>query len=251
MRIRLAFSVAAACVVLTLAPAARADAAALKQAGDEAFDARRLDEAARSYEASWSEKHDPSVLYNLARTYEAMGRHADALDRLQRFSDTAPFELRKRVPRLDGMLAVYRTRVATLEIHSNVAGARVIVGSTIVGTTTDEPSTIKVNAGAATIEISKEGFRSWTQEIALEGGRVNEVHATLEPKAEPRRVVVSPRAPSAPAAEAGPVYTRWWFWVGAGAVVAAAGVAVFVALTTERTPADGTLGTIVAPLVTF
>lgn len=258
MTIRRASEIAVILAVLAFAPNASADAAALKQQADEAYDARRYDDAARAYEASWNEKHDPSVLYNLARTYEALARHPEALERLQRFAESAPFEVRKKVPRLDGMLAVYRTRVATLEVTANVAGARVIVRNTIVGETTDGTATIKVNAGTAIIEVAKDGYRSWRKEMTFEGAASTDVHAKLEKKSltsqEDLEASPSPRAPLQPAAPASadsPLYTQWWFWAGTGALVAVASVLVVVAVTTERDAPPGSLGTVSGPLVTW
>lgn len=251
MTIRFASSGALVLAALAFAPPAFADAGALKHAADEAYDARRFDEAARSYEAAWNEKHDPSLLYNLARTYESLGRHPEALDRLQRFADTAPFELRKRVPRLDGMLAVFRTRVSTLLVESNVAGARVIVRNTIVGQTTVPTSPIKVNAGPAAVEITKEGYRPWAKELTLDGGVETKLEAMLDKKEDYEAPRLPPDARTEPAA---PVYTRWWFWTATGAAaLVLTTIVLYVAVSTEGPPPVGNLGagTVSAPLVSF
>lgn len=253
-------SVCSALLVATLAPGvAHADAADLKRTADEAYDSHRYDAAARAYEASYAEKKEPSVLYNLARTYEALGRHPEALDRLQRFSDTAPFETRRRVPKLDGLLEVYRTRVATLDVRSNVSGARIIVRNVIVGETTTQPMKVAVNAGSATIEVSKAGYSPWTRTLTLEGAAVTLVDAKLEEKsatttaAAPVTYVPESPPPSTP------LYKNVWLWAGVGAVVlVTTTVILFVAFNTERAPDRGTLGpgtTVVTrslpPLVTF
>lgn len=240
----------AACLAFT--SVARADGADLKRAADDAFDAHRYDEAAQKYEESYAEKHDPSVLYNLARTYETLGKYPEALDRLHRFNDSAMFETRKKVPKLDSLLALYRSRVATLEVTSNVTGARVIVRNIIVGETAAEPKKFQVNAGSGTVEVSKDGYRTWKRVCALEGAQVTAVVANLEEKSAVSTAALTPATSDSPApvTTSEPLYQRWYFWAGAGAVVViAATIGIYAALTTERSPEPGSIspGILIVP----
>ncbi len=44
-----------------------------------------------------------------------------------------------------------------------------------------------------------------------------------------------------PLAAEGSVLGKWWFWTGVGVVLAAGGVALGIALTTEKDPDAGTI----------
>ncbi|MDI3289174.1 PEGA domain-containing protein [Polyangium sp. 15x6] len=276
------------------APAAPADdpqarAAERKKAGDQAMELLRYEDALAAYGEAYAITKNPALLYNMGRALEALNRFPEALDKLTAFDAAAPPDLKARVPRLPTLIAELRQRVATLDIVTNVEGARIVVRNVVVGKS-PLAAPLKLVAGPAEIEVDAEGYFGAKKTVTLEGGAAETVRFDLFSRATTGVLTVRASAPSAevlvdgkpigvapvelnvpkgthritvrhrdfrayetsavvPAGgykavtatlEAKSVVTRWWFWTGLGAVVAA-GAAVTVAAFTERAPHAGTI----------
>jgi hypothetical protein len=153
----------------------------LKKKGDEAYDARDYRTAIRLYSEAYGQSHDPKLLYNRHRAYLGMGNTVEALADLDQFIATAPPDLKAKIPGLDKIRADIASKVSTLTITSNVKGARVVLGDRVLGTT-PLAGPIKVDAGKAKLEISADGYVTFTRETDLpEGGNVT-VNADLVSK---------------------------------------------------------------------
>jgi hypothetical protein len=163
---------------------ARADDAAraveLKKQGDEAIETLHYDEALTAYTQAYDLGHDPAVLYNMARAYEALGDYPSALDRLDKFGSTASDALKARVPHLADRLANLKSHVTTLTVTSPVTGARVLLRSREIGATPIAAQ--RVNAGKGALEVSAEGYHPYKREIDLPGGQVLSIEADLVSK---------------------------------------------------------------------
>ena len=275
---------------------AAAEAAQSKKIGDAAFRARRYAEALRAYERSFALMPNPTLLFNRARTLEALERYPEAIDAFDAFVRDAPPELRERAGELGELIAALKKKVATLRVSGAPPNSRVLVRNVVVGTTPFAP--LRVNAGPATIEVEADGFVRYRVERELAGDHETIEHVALLPKTG---VLAIERAPSgarvsvdgvetstaenrvaagphlvrieadgrsedrsvvvlagqraivslAVVQERRPITERWWFWAGAGVLVAT-GAAVAVVLTT-RSPElrSGDLGQVTAPLYRF
>lgn len=115
-----------------------------------------------------------------------------------------------------------------LVVKSGVPAALVTIDGKRLG---NVPVEAMLPAGTHTIEVSHDGYRPAKTSAVVTAGEHRDVDVPLE--SEPT------------------IFGRWWFWAGVGVVVAG-GVAVVVALETERSPEHGTVapGVIAAGLHT-
>jgi tetratricopeptide (TPR) repeat protein len=162
----------------TLTPDQRTKLDELRHKGDDAMDALRADEALEAYSEAFRLSNNPVFLYNRGRALQLLGRFPEALAELEHFAKMASPELRARVPRLNDLIAQVRAKVCVVNIHASVDGARVVIRNQIVGTTplAEDP---RVIAGHATIEISREGYTTFTRALDLPGGGSVVVEANL------------------------------------------------------------------------
>lgn len=108
-------------------------------------------------------------------------------------------------------------RSGVLLVRSPQAGASVFVDGRPVG---EVPVEIALTAGEHEVRVTRPGFQESRSRVLVVAGQRKETSIELA---------------STPS-----VFTRWWFWGGV-AVVAAGGVATYIALTTEK---DAPVGSI-------
>jgi TPR repeat/PEGA domain len=208
----------------------------LRHRGNRAYDEGRYADAIVAYQEAARVSPDPKLFYNLAAAYQKVGRNADALTWLLRFkAGASPGEL-EQAPNLDKRIGSLRNQVALLKVNVNVAGARVLVRDSIVGTKPpDRPLEVPVNAGRAIIEINAEGYRPYREEIELPSGSPTVITVQLSHQGDARpteRVVVLRER----AVDAKPFWSQWWFWTGIGVVVVGGAAAAAYALSAEKSP---------------
>jgi tetratricopeptide (TPR) repeat protein len=110
-----------------------------------------------------------------------------------------------------------RTTMARINVSSNVAGVGLSVDGVERGVL---PAELLLGAGSHDFEARKDGYVTVRKSVVLEPGEK--------------------RALSLDLSASSPLYTKWWFWTGIGAVVAGSAVAV-IALTSERPLSTGTI----------
>ncbi len=175
-----------AAITLLVAPptaawAQPADAAQLKLEGDRAMDTLRYEDALAKYQASYALKADPALLFNQGRAYEGLGRFPEALDKLVAFRTNAPKEMLARLgDALDKNIEELKGRVALVEISVDVDGATVRMGDRVLGTT--PLGELRVNAGKAHFELSKDGYFAEALDVTLKGGAKNPIKISLTPR---------------------------------------------------------------------
>jgi hypothetical protein len=113
------------------------------------------------------------------------------------------YRLQARIPGKDDLIVSYRREIEQfiksireqkdapkLFINSNVRGAKVKINGELVGTTPFEREGLKV--GVVELEVSAEGFTTWSASIELAPGAEVRLNAPLKPvpKEEPRDPVV-------------------------------------------------------------
>lgn len=113
-----------------------------------------------------------------------------------------------------------------LIVRSPVPGARVLVDGRPLG---GAPAEVQLDPGEHRVSLLAEGHKDTSLAVVIAAGERRELDVDLEKKARP---------------------SRWWLWAGAGAILVA-GVALTVALTTERSADQGTLGQRSVPLLRF
>jgi hypothetical protein len=196
------------------APAADKEARALFQQAEMNFNLGKFSEALGNYQAAYQAKPLPGFLFNIAQCYRNMGNPERA-----RFFYRRYLALEPRTPnrRLVEDLITEMTRL--LERQGEPPAA--VAGAQPAGAVAASPA---VSAPASGAEVPA------TQPVTL---------AAAPPPVDP--APSSPQLVSVPAPEPArrPIYKRWWFWTGIGAVVAG-GVVAAVMLTRSSDP-QGTL----------
>lgn len=140
-----------------------------------------------------------------------------------------------------------------LSVTADVPGAQIYLDGQLIGLAPQ--SELLVAPGAHEVVVRREGYKDDVQRITVRAGRDNVVAARLQPQVEritavqvgddrPERVDLVPDGSDSAevpletgvtaSASGTPVYQRWYFWAGA-AVVAAASVGAYVALSSPLT----------------
>lgn len=69
-----------------------------------------------------------------------------------------------------------------IKVNSNVAGAQVMLGARVVGTTDQDPILLRdVPSGTHLVRVTKDGYRPWTQQVMVQGGETTEVDVEMSP----------------------------------------------------------------------
>lgn len=197
------FTAVAICVATCgVAGSARADDAPadrvtdLKRAGDDLLvDGHPID-ALKYYDEALALRRDPAILYNRGRANNALARYPQALADFESFEREAPPDLLARVPALKEFLTIVRSRVATVHVECDVAGASVRVGAEELGTT-PLARDIVLNAGTVTLAIEKDGYFPFKKTLDVPGGGKSLVTAHLIGRASVGVVTVISNVPNA------------------------------------------------------
>ena len=108
---------------------------------------------------------------------------------------------------------------AIVTVRSMQAGAKVSCDGRPEGTV---PTELVVTPGSHELELSLDGYRPARTSVAVTAGEQRTVDLALDAEA--------------------PITKKWWFWTGLGLVAAGATVTI-IALSTERGPDTGNVGT--------
>jgi hypothetical protein len=160
-----------------------------------------LVEFRRAYDLS----HNYRVLYNLAQSEYELQDYASALRSFERYLAEGGADIdpeRRTSVRAD--IKRLSSRVAKLEVQSNVAGAEILVDDMVVGKTPLSQPLI-VSAGRRKVTVQKAELPPSTRVLELAGGDTASVTLDLatpvaesRPTEAPRPVAVSPRGRSVP-----------------------------------------------------
>ncbi|MGD8862675.1 MAG: hypothetical protein PVI30_21875 [Myxococcales bacterium] len=196
-------------------------------------------------------RSSPVVSYNLASALVQLGRLVEASDLLRGIvrDDTADRPTRTAAQQ---MLETVEPRIGTLTVRlgGDIRGAQLLLderpyeGSGIV-------QAISVDPGEHEIVVRRDGEALARKQVRVGGGAPLHVEVALSlPRRANLRVSGLPGQESGgvshtgtlpgEAADDGSIWTRWWLWAGAGAVVAAGVVtAVVLASGGEADPVRG------------
>lgn len=173
-----------------------------------AFSAERYEEAAEKYAAVHACTKDPSLLFNLAKADEHLGRWVEAKAAMTQFLASATGLSEDVRQAAKDELATIGTHVGSVTVRADVVGAKVSIdGASAV----DAPAgPIDHLVGKVHVEVSAPGRETYRRDFDLAGGASLEVEASLPEGSE-----TPPGARPPP-----PV----WMWIGYG--VAGAGAIV-------------------------
>ncbi len=171
---------------------------------------------------------DPGYVVDLKLVDGATGRNVATFRRV----DVARTDLEKMAG--DGLASLLgeppptEPRKGTVVVRASVPGARVRVGEVAGG---EAPFEVEVPPGEYPVSVSRDGFLEHVRRVEVQSGattRVDVVLAEIPPpepveSVAPDHEAIPPEEPlmiEAAERAATPLYKRWWFWTGIGAVVA-------------------------------
>ena len=206
-----------------IAPAARAadnteEARAKFQEAEKAFNLGRFNDALAAYQAAYEAKPLPAFLFNIAQCYRNLGNYERARFFYRRYLALEPHSPdRRRVENL----AVEMTRLMEKQRAAAAATTAAPPPAPPVPPPAAAPPAAPAPAQPAAVAVA-----------AAAPPRPAPPPLAVAPTDEPSAALVT--TPSEPA-QPRPVYKRWWFWTGIGAVVAG-GVLTAVLLTRNNHP---------------
>ncbi len=160
------------------APSPPSPSQEMKRRGDDLLEAKRFTEALAAYDEAYATEPNVSLLYNRGRALQFLARYPEALESIKRFSQQASPELRARVPGLAELLADLESKVSTLTIQCDVAGARVLLDGRQLGVC-PFAAPVAVTAGSPSLEALAEGYLPFRRDVTLPGGGAATVAVTL------------------------------------------------------------------------
>jgi tetratricopeptide (TPR) repeat protein len=167
----------------------------------------RYADAAAEFEQAFTLKPDPAILYNAAQAYRLAGKKERAL------------ELYRSYRRVYGRRAEHAP-----DVEKHIAELEKAIEE-------DKRASSAESTGLATVDPSAKAAPS-----AMPLPQLTQPPPPAVPAPAASATLVAQPAPSPPEADR-PIYERWWFWAGAGAVVV--GAIVGIALATRKSPDCG------------
>jgi len=198
--------------------------------GTKAFNLGEFPRAITEFKAAYNAKADPSLLYNIAQSYRLQGDAAQAVFFYKSFLRNMPAapnrkEVEGRIRTLDKQVEEQRKEPVPLvpppAVTSPPPAAPAVVGTA--------PAISPVPP--ATTERTPLTPGSAVGDVAAPKAPETPPPSTVPPTLEPQPVAAPPAtvdltSPPPEATPATPVYKKWWFWTGIGAVVLVGVVAV-------------------------
>lgn len=162
----------------------------LREQGNQAMlDMRYVDALALYNQARTLEPDNVGVEYSIARAHQLLGEYPEALTALESFQKRASPEVRAKVGRLDQLFTDLRSRVATLELKCSQPGARVLLRDKVIGST--PLASVRLPAGAATLQVELDGFFPTTREVVLPAGGTLQLEVALHARSTSSLLLVN------------------------------------------------------------
>lgn len=179
----------------TSAPPTPSEAEVRFQRGLELFNVRNYEGALAEFQRSYELSGMAGLLYNLARTYQALGRYPEAARAIERYLREASDLSAERRAEVEGMLTQTRSFIARIDLRIEPADAHVAV--TLDGDAVQDPQCaegLAVGPGRHAIEATGEGWQTASASVVLASGDRREVRLTLRPTASETRIIELRRA---------------------------------------------------------
>lgn len=235
--------------------------------GLKSLEAERWQEAADRFERAYTLRPTPEIAYNLTSALVKLGRLVRASEFLREVAQDAHAS-----PRVRDAAAVRLAQVEPCLARLTVllAGADVVVlldghplDTALLGVA------IPVDPGRHTITARRADDTFFVRDVTLADAGTADIEivapAAVPLDAAPVRDTSAPDArgidvapdvqpapplpaavlrPDPPAPASTPIYGRWWFWAGAGALVLAAGTTALLARPQSTQPETGNVGNV-------
>ncbi|MDD5308811.1 MAG: tetratricopeptide repeat protein [Deltaproteobacteria bacterium] len=204
--------------------------------GEALFDAGEYDKAAESFAQAYELAPHPSVLANIALSWERAGNLPAAVERWEQYLTSINDAETKERAKISDRLARLRTQVGELTVECPSARCVVHIDGTERG---EAPLTVLLAAGAHHVEAFSDGSMLAAVDTQVEGGGRASVALSV-PEGKPVEAVPAP-APVPPTAKGpveqpvpqpaekkdeGGIPLGLGFWISGGVAVAAGGCAI-------------------------
>jgi hypothetical protein len=202
----------------------------LYERAEKSFNVGKFAEALTDYQAAYEAKPLPGFLFNIAQCYRNMGNYERARFFFRRYLAVEPHAPNHR--RVEELIAEMSKQIEAQAASGAAA-----------------PSTSPPPADQKPVE--QKAAEAKPEEAKPVESKTPESTTPVEPAPAAVPAAPAPSSSSVPlvtasgstSEESPPVYTRWWFWTGVGAVVVGGAVAAFF-LTRPKTSTPGTLSPI-------
>lgn len=206
-----------------------AEADRLEREALASWDAERPAEALPLLERAVLGAHRPRTLAQLGLLEARLGRWVRAEEHVVEALDAPDAWVRENRERIERALERIRSRVASLEIECDQAGATVWIGNEQVATL-PRARPLRIPVGTTPVEVRAPGFRTVVRQVTADAGTTAHERVSLIADAPAAPVValpvaapvVAPVAPPPQGASTGRVVA--WVSIGAGALSLVGGV---------------------------
>jgi hypothetical protein len=223
-------------LLVLLAPAekeTRTQAQALLNQGTELYAHGDYAAALEKFKSAYEVFPSPKLWFNIGQANRDLGRPVDALEAFQHFLADAPDAPAETIAEARRSAAELRSKLGRLEITSATSDAEVTVDGKLVGAT-PLVDPVWTTPGSHQVAVRHPGYAAAIEDVYVKPGALRSVAITLRPLDLQAR---GPGGALVGAERKAPIYRRPWFWVTVGAVVAAAGVTVY--LISQRSGSSG------------
>jgi hypothetical protein len=197
---------------------AKVVAKARYETGTRLYEIREYEKALTEFKEAYVVKPDPAFLFNIGQCYRKLGKNADALEFFRQYL--------KKAAAGDPNRALAQSRIDEIQGESAGSGA---------------PGSAAAPAGASPAPAAASAVPPSGLGVPVAMSPADSNPAANPP---PGLDLTSSATSTGPTAGQ-PIYTRWWFWTGVGAVVAAGTVTAIVLATRgskNNVPGDLSLG---------
>jgi tetratricopeptide (TPR) repeat protein len=226
-------------------PESKAIAQSLLNEGTRLYDRREFAPALDKFTAAYATYASPKLLYNIAQTYRALGRSAEAMDAFERFLLQAPDALAEMTTEVHSSMAELQAKLGRIHIECSKPRAEISIDGKLVGLSPLQ-DLVWAEPGRHQVTARHADAIPVVQDVEVAIGSVRNVVLDLQPldavpvvnaQRLPVPAGVRPQPPQLPltaeAAQAQQVSQGWWLgrrwtWVAAGSTVALAAAAAIV-----------------------
>jgi len=185
------------------------------QLGDAYFKLEKYASALQEFEQAYLAKPDASFLYNIAQCHRLMGSRVEAVRFYRRYINEAPNAANRGV-----------AEKHIKELETSLVDTPAPSGHSPPIIPPPGPSSSPTSPSAIPAPAPSQAPASGSQSLALQ--------APPPPQTDVSHTGAIPAEPSPSSSDDQPIYTKWWFWTGVGAVVVGG---IVTALLLGRDPA--------------
>ena len=196
--------------------------------GNVAYDLGHYDEAAKHYDVAYTLVQDPAFLFNIAQSYWMGGKLEQALDRYRAFLRKASEDAPNRNT-AEKFVQEIKRKLEVKKEAAPIASPEAVPAKAPAPTPPTEPAPTPVAAPVETPTVGP------SNAAPLPGAPI----AAPIPPLVDANLTSAPIVPEQTSIDR-PIYKKWWFWTGVGAVVIAGTVTAILLTRQSNNPCSGT-----------